>query len=256
MHLKLMVKSADRSFHILEFIAAAREGICHKDLVKSLGIPGSSLSALLSNLVSREYLNFDPVSRRYSMGPEILHLAGRYLANFDIVQLGSPILKMLVTSISESALIAIRKQNNIQIVAKELCSESIQQVIDVGERAPLYGTAAGKAILAYFSDEELKNYFSTVKLKPLTYKTITNKKILIQQLKQISAGAIAYSLRENDEHIIAMAAPIFDLHHKVTASITVPVPVVRFSSEKEKLIEPALRAAAESLSRQLGFRIS
>jgi hypothetical protein len=30
--------------------------------------------------------------------------------------------------------------------------------------------------------------------------SITNKKILTRQLKQISAGAIAYSLRENDEH--------------------------------------------------------
>jgi DNA-binding IclR family transcriptional regulator len=249
-----MVKSADRSLQILEFISLAKEGMSHKDLSRALGIPGSSLSALLSTLVSREYLNFDSISRRYRIGPEILYLAGRYLANFDIVRMGSPILRALVTSTSESALIAIRNQNNIQVVSKELCSESIQQVIDVGERAPLYATAAGKAILAYFNDEELKNYFDSVKLKPLTSKTITNKKILTRQLKQIRSGAIAYSLRENDEHIIAMAAPIFDLHRTVAASITVPVPVVRFSSEKEKIIEPALRAAAESLSHQLGFQ--
>lgn len=247
-----MVKSAYRSLQILEFISLAKEGLSHKDLSQSLDIPGSSLSALLLTLVSHEYLNFDPISRRYHIGPEILHLAGRYLANFDIVKLGSPILRTLVTSTRESALIAIRRQNNIQIVSKELCSESIQQVIDVGERAPLYATAAGKAILAYFSDEELKNYFSTVKLRPLTSKTITTEKVLAQQFEQIRAGAIAYSRRENDEHIIAMAAPVFDLHHRVTASITVPVPVVRFSSEKEKIIEPALRKAADSLSRQLG----
>ena len=251
-----MVKSADRSLQILEFIAASRDGQSHKDLSRSLRIPGSSLSALLATLVSREYLSFDAVSRRYRIGPEILHLAGRYLASFDIVQLGAPILKSLVTSTSESALIAIRRQHNIQVVAKELCSESIQQMIDVGERAPLYATAAGKAILAYFSDEELKRYLASVKLEPLTSKTITNKKVLTRQLKQIAAGAIAYSLRENDEHIIAMAAPIFDLHRTVTASITVPVPVVRFNKDKEKIIEPALREAAESLSHQLGFERS
>jgi len=85
---------------------------------------------------------------------------------------------------------------------------------------------------------------------------IVDKKILTKQLKLISAGAIAYSRRENDEHIIAMAAPIFDLHHSVAASITVPVPVVRFRLEKEKIIEPALRKAADSLSRQIGFQRS
>lgn len=249
-----MVKSADRSLKIIELISHVKEGMNHKDLSQSLGIPGSSLSALLSTLVSREYLNFDAVSRRYKIGPQILHLAGHYLANFDIVRLGSPILRALVMSTCESALIAIRKQNDIQVISKELCSESIQQVIDVGERAPLYATAAGKAILAYFNDEELKGYLASVRLEPLTPKTITNKKILARQLKQIRAGAVAYSLRENDEHIIAMAAPVFDLHWTVTASITIPVPVVRFSSEKEKIIEPALREAAESLSRQLGFQ--
>jgi DNA-binding IclR family transcriptional regulator len=249
-----MVKSAARSLEILKFIAAAKEGISHKDLSRSLRIPGSSLSALLSTLVSREYLSFEPLSRRYMIGPEILHLAGCYLSNFDIVRLGSPILRELVTSTRESALIAIRRQNHIQIISKELCSESIQRVIDVGERAPLYATAAGKAILAFFSEDDLKSYFSSVKLNPLTPKTITDKKILKQQLKKISSGAIAYSLSENDEHIIAMAAPIFDFHCHVTASITVPVPVVRFNSEKEQIITPALKTAAESLSRQLGFQ--
>ena len=251
-----MVKSADRCLQILECISLVKEGMSHKDLSRSLGIPGSSLSALLSTLVSREYLNFNPVSRRYKIGPEILHLTGRYLANYDIVRLGSPILRTLVISTSESALIAIRRQNNIQIVSKELCSRSIQQVIDVGEKAPLYATAAGKAILAYFRDEELKSYLASVKLEPLTPKTITNKTVLAKQLKKISAGALAYSLCENDEHIIAMAAPVFDLHRAVAASITIPVPVVRFSSEKEKKIEPALREAAQSLSHQLGYQES
>ena len=251
-----MVKSAARSLRLLELIAAAREGLSHKDLSKSLDIPGSSLSALLATLVSREYLSFDPLSRRYLIGPEILHLAGRYLANFDIIRLGSLILRELVASINESALIAIRRENSIQIISKELCSERIQQMIDIGEIAPLHATAAGKAILAFFSDDDLKRYFSSVKLNPLTPKTITDKKILTDQLQQISAGAIAYSMREYDEHIIAMAAPIFDLHHRVAASITVPVPVVRFNSEKENIIEPALKTAAESLSRQLGFQRS
>ena len=190
------------------------------------------------------------------MGPKILYLAGLYLNGLDIVHLGQPILRKLVSSARESALIAIRKENNILIVAKELCSESIQRVIDVGERAPLYATAAGKAILAYSSDDELDSYLSSVKLLPLTKDTITDKKTLMRQLKQIRSGAIAYSLRENDEHIIAMAVPIFDLHRSVKASITVPVPVGRFSSEKEKIIVPVLRHATESLSRRLGWQES
>ena len=226
----------------------------HKELSGALHIPGSSLSALLSNLVDREYLSFDPMSRRYRMGPEILYLAGRYLAGLDIVAIGQPILRSLVAGTRESALLAVRKNGHIQIVMKEDCSESIQRVIEVGERTPLYATAAGKAILAHLNKEEMEHYLSSVTLKPITQRTITEKGLLMGQLEKIRSGAIAYCHRENDEHIIAMAAPVFDLHGCVVASITVPVPAVRFGKEKEKSIAPALREAVKTFSHRLGFQ--
>ncbi|MBW2208947.1 MAG: helix-turn-helix domain-containing protein, partial [Deltaproteobacteria bacterium] len=85
-----LVKSADRAFQILRYISGTNDGMNHKELSGALHIPGSSLSALLSNLVDREYLSFDHMSRRYRMGPEILYLAGRYLAGLDIVAIGQP----------------------------------------------------------------------------------------------------------------------------------------------------------------------
>ncbi len=249
-----MVKSADRAFQILRCISETSDGMNHKELSDALRIPGSSLSALLSNLVDREYLSLDHLSRRYQMGPEILYLAGRYLAGLDIVAIGQPILKSLVAATKESALLAVKKNDHIQIVMRENCSESIQRVIEVGEQTPLYATAAGKAILAHLDEEDIKSYFSSVTLKPLTHKTITDKAVLMAQIEKIRAGAIAYCHRENDEHIIAMAAPVFDLHGSPVASITVPVPSVRFVREKEKTIAPALREAAKTFSHRLGFR--
>jgi hypothetical protein len=42
---------------------------------------------------------------------------------------------------------------------------------------------------------------------------MVDKEVLTRQLRQILAGTIAsYSRRENDEHIVAKAAPVFYLH--------------------------------------------
>lgn len=188
------------------------------------------------------------------MGPEILYLAGRYLAGLNIVTIGQPVLRSLVAATGESALLAVRKNDHIQITMKENCSESIQRVIEVGETAPLYATAAGKAILAHLDEGELDGYLSSVTLTALTQRTITDKSMLAGQLEKIRSGAIAYCLRENDEHIIAMAGPVFDMHGRVVASITMPVPAVRFSRGKEKIIAPALREAVKTLSHRLGFQ--
>lgn len=54
-----MVKSADRVFQLLEFIVVNKEWLFHKEHSSELDIPKSSLSALLSNLVSREYLSYN-----------------------------------------------------------------------------------------------------------------------------------------------------------------------------------------------------
>jgi len=248
-----MVKSADRIFQVLEFIVKNINGVSHKELSTSLGIPKSSLSALLANLVDREYLSFNHIDKRYRLGPTILSIAGQYLSSLDIVQIGQPIVRSVMMETDESTEMAIRREDKIQIICKEDCSRPIQRVIRLGDTAPIYATAAGKAILAYLSIDEIEDFFSTVKMKKITNKTITDKKVLKRQIDDIRAGKLAYSYEELDEGLIAMSAPIFDLHGNVVSSIVVPIPSIRFTSKKEKKVERVLRKASVELSHKLGF---
>ncbi|MFH1488964.1 MAG: IclR family transcriptional regulator, partial [Pseudomonadota bacterium] len=191
--------------------------------------------------------------KRYRLGPQILTLAGRYLAGLDIAQMGKPIVRRLMIETGESTELAARRGEKIQIVCKEDCSSTIQRVIELGDRAPIYATAAGKSILAHLSDEEIDEYLSSVELKAITKKTITDKKVLRCQLHEIRSGATAYSHEELNEGLVAMAAPVFNLNGNVVASIVVPIPILRFTKEKERAIALALRKSAETLSHQLGF---
>jgi DNA-binding IclR family transcriptional regulator len=248
-----MVKSADRILQVLEFIVKNMDGVSHKELSAGLSIPKSSLSALLANLVDREYLSFSEMDKRYRLGPTILSIAGQYLSSLDIVQIGQPIVRSVMMETDESTEMAIRREDRIQIICKEDCSRPIQRVIKLGDTAPIYATAAGKAILAYLSDDEIDHFFSTVKMKKITKKTITDKKVLRQQMKDIRAGKLAYSYEELNEGLVAMAAPVFDLHGNAAASIVVPIPSIRFTSKKEKIVDRVLRKASLDLCHQLGF---
>ena len=99
----------------------------------------------------------------------------------------------------------------------------------------------------------IRRYFSSVELLPITEKTITSPEILRQELETIKAGAIAYSREENFMGIIAMGVPVFNNEHQVTASLAIPIPKMRFTPEREQLVEKALKEAAENLSKELGF---
>ena len=248
-----MVKSAERVLQILEAIGPRKDGVSHGELSAALNIPKSSLSSLLSTLTERGYILFGKTARRYFLGSKLLILAGHHLENLDLVRLGQPILRKLTNTLDESTEIAARRGYNILILCKEDCSRSLKMVIQIGDRAPLYATAAGKAILAYLYEDELEAYLESVKLKALAPNTNTITEVLRRELKAIRAGAIAYSREELDEGMMAMAAPIFTLQGRVAGSIVVPFPTSRFTPEREKAITKALRKATERLSYQLGF---
>lgn len=249
-----MVKSAERVIQILEHIGTETTGITHGELTVALEIPKSSLSALLSNLVYREYLSFDKQRKQYHIGPQVLTLAGKYLAGLDIIKTAQPFVKELMTITEESTEFAVKKGNDIQILCKEDCLRPLQRVIQLGELSPIYITAAGKAILAFLSDEEINEYISSVEMTSYTKTTIIDPEKLRKQLNEVHRDGLAYSFEERIEGITAIAAPVFDMHNSVVGSLVVPTPTFRFTPEKKEQVENALRDISPRLSHQLGYQ--
>ncbi len=247
------VKSADRVIQILEAIGSRDYGLTHGELCKILSIPKGSLSLLLSNLVGRDYLEFDGSSKQFRFGPKLLVLAGRYLSRLDIVLVGRPILHELVGEINEDTELAIMKGIDILFVCKEECSHPLKYSVEIGDRAPMYATGAGKAILAHLSEDELSRYLSAVKQASTTRSTITDRTLLLRELRNVRAKGFAYSREEYQEGVSAIAAPVFNCYGDVAASVTVTMPSIRFMAERKRFIEPRLLDAAGNISRRLGF---
>jgi len=208
---------------------------------------------LLSNLIERDYVTFDASSKRYRLGPRLLVLTGRYLSGIDLLQVARPVLRELVADINEDGEIAAMKDNEIIILHKEDCSRPFKYSIAVGDRGPMYATAAGKALLAYLPEDQLLRYLSLVRLNSLTKQTITNRPALLRALKDIRSRGLSYGRDELYEGVSAIAAPIFNLHLEIAASIVVTLPSDRFKPQRRRFIEPKLRRAAAEVSRQLGF---
>jgi len=249
-----MVKSATRVIQILESVGTSKNGISHAELSAALNIPKGSLSLLLADLVAHDFLSLrEEEGRRYVIGPQVLALASKYLTDLHIVQLGRPIVHEVMNTTDESSALAVRKGDEMLIVYGENCSQPLKRTVEIGYRAPLYTTAGGKAILAHQSDEEIKQYLSSVKLAPMTHTTITDREVLLKELRAIRSEKIAYAREERYEGLIAMSAPVFDLFGRVVAAIVATFPTIRFNAESEKRLKETLIAASEKLSRQLGF---
>lgn len=247
-----MVKSANRVISILEYCGTASKGLKHADIARALGIPTSSLSALLEGLVKSKYLAYDPGSRTYTLGPQVLVLAGWYLASFDLIEMAYPVLRALVADIGESASLAVKKEGEVIYIAKVDSPQPLSRIIVVGSCAPLYASASGKVFLAHLSEEELERYLASTPLKPFTGHTVVDSEKLKQDLQKFRAEGLALNDQELNDGIVAMAAPVFDITGCVAATINVPIPRIRFNAGMQARVAASLKTASQKLSGRIG----
>lgn len=247
-----MVKSAGRVMQILKLIGSAGNGMKHSEIAKKLNIPKGSLTFLLADLISEEFLRIDDEGR-YKIGSQILILANSYLADLDIINISEAVLKDIVEATNESVGLAIPKGNDVVVVAKLNAIHHLKIEFEIGQAFHMYSSAAGKSVLAHLDDEVINNYVSTVKLVPVTPKTIIDPDKLLKELKIIRENHISYSLEEHAEGRIAIAAPIFKNGGDVMATIVQAIPTVRFTKEKEEVVKQTLISASKKLSTAFGY---
>jgi DNA-binding IclR family transcriptional regulator len=247
-----MVKSASRVMEILKIISSSKNGLKHCEIADALGIPKGSLTFLLADLTTEEFLMLDN-DGHYKIGPQILILANSYLANLDIINFCYPVLKKLVDKTDESSGLAIPKGRDVIIAANKNAQQQLRTEFEIGVYFPMYASALGKVFLAHFSEEKLNQYLSTVELIPVTKNTIIDPQKLLTEIQKIRKDKIAYSFEEQFEGRIAMAVPVFSSNGEVVASISSILPTVRFIPEKEQLLINGLLEASKELSNKLGY---
>jgi len=206
-----MVKSATRVCRILTLVGREKGGLRHTGIARALNIPTSSLSGLLASLVNQQFLSLESETQKYLLGPQILTLAGSYLDGLDLVEHSRPVVQKFAEDSGESVSVSVRIENEIMVVCKEDSPQLIKRTVQIGQRSPMHAAASGKVILAYLSEHEIEQYFSSANLVALTPNTITDRETLRRELGQTRSSGLAYNREETTDQIISMAAPIFDL---------------------------------------------
>ncbi|MFZ0450793.1 MAG: IclR family transcriptional regulator [Desulfatiglandaceae bacterium] len=260
----MIVKAVDRITRILKAVGESRNGLTNADLAETLDLPKSTLSKILGSLTSYDWLAMAPSSKRYQLGPLNLSMGGRYLDNLDLVRMGQRFLRKLNEETEETTAMEIPNGLEVVMVAKilagharirnETISGEVERLAELGQRAPLYATAAGKCILAYRTKTEIEQYMKSVQFVPFTSNTITETERLWREIKKIREEALAYNFRELNPHTIAVAAPVFDLYKRVIAALAVITPDFNFDDNKRRHIEEATRRESAEFSKMLGYQ--
>jgi IclR family transcriptional regulator, acetate operon repressor len=164
------VQVLDRTFDILERLAGAGRDLGVSELHADLGLPLGTLHRLLENLVRRGYAAQDPKTRRYGPGSKLMEIGALALVStrFDLHRIVREQLKELTASTGETSNLVVPQGNDGVYLDQVASPHLVRMFTEIGRRAPLYCTGAGKAILSGMTPESVDDYLGRVKLESWT----------------------------------------------------------------------------------------
>lgn len=223
------------------------------EIVELSGAPKTSVHRMVGSLVDMEFLKKD-VDGNYSLGLSFLEFGQLVKERMDIRKIALPTMYSLRDEACEAVNLIIKEGTEAIYVEKLDTLHPIRVYTRIGRKAPLYGGACPRIILAFLPDEEREEYIKNIELKSFAKDTITDKNYLRKVLDESRRTGYSISDSELEDYSSAVAAPIFDSSNKIAAGLSLVGPTMRFQDKNCKALIDAVKKGAMEISYKLGFK--
>jgi DNA-binding IclR family transcriptional regulator len=243
--------SIDKTLSILEFISRNPGSVSLADIVRSVGLPKTTVFRMLGVLLAREYVTWDADTEKYAIGLKTLEIGLSGLIGQNVVEISIPYMRELSSAVGETSFLAVYNNGDVVYLYKVEGTQSMVTHCTLGSRRPAYCTALGKVILANLPIEEADRIFEKP-LEKLTSKTIVDRVRLLEEFARIRMNGVAVDDEGIDYGLLCLAVPIYDYTGRTVAAISVSGPVQRMNESRERIVEK-LQSAGDQVSRRLGY---
>jgi len=231
------------------------------DLARAVNLNRSTTHRYVATLTKLGYLQQDPDTRKYSLGPRVVDLGVAAIGSMELTGVAAGHLQHLADETGYAASMAVLDGADIVYVERRRSRRASGLVVDlnlhVGSRLPAYCTSMGKVLLAYRDPVALRPLLDRMDLARRGPKTITVREQLVSTLAKVRQAGLAVNDEELAPGLRSIAAPIRDRSGHVVAAINVAVHLTTWTTSVESVInrlERPLRRAASDISAQLGYR--
>lgn len=237
-----------RAARVLDAIAAAPAPLSLAELARLLDLPKSSLHGLCATLAQLRLIT-RLESGQMTLGPHVMTWANAFLARSDITQEFFAAWDEVSELPQETITLSVLDGSSVVYVACRNGNRPLGLTFRIGMRLPAPYTATGKAMLATFSDEEVKARLKGQWPQALTSAGTPNLSALLKELAEIRRRGYSIDDGEVREGMFCFGAPVFD---SSGACAVAGVAVSMLSTE----VNPASQAKAGTAIRRLADRLS
>lgn len=223
------VKSLVKALSVLECFSLEQPELGISEISRTLGLQKSTVYNILSTFQKCGYLTKNPQTSKYALGLKVLHLAYIVSSHHGLRDMFLPYLTRIARETKETCYFGILDEREVLYI--ETASPLQQQSRNIlGERAPLYCTGLGKAMLAHLPESEIEIILSAP-MRAFTGFTVTDPAALRQQLEEVRSNGYAVDNMEHEFGVRCVAVPVFGSSGQVMAAVSVSGPSPRFDPE-------------------------
>ncbi len=244
------IQVLERSFALLETLAAQPEPVSLKEISMRTGLHSSTAHRILNDLAIGRFVD-RPAAGSYRLGMRLLELGNLVKARLDVREAALGPMRELHKVTHQPVNLSMRQGDEIVYIERTYSERSGMQVVRaIGGHAPLHLTSVGKLFLANDDPARVRSYATRTGLTGHTRNSITDLARLERELAGVRATGTARDDEELELGVRCMAAGVFDDQGKLLAGLSVSAPTDRL---EESWLE-RVKGTAAQISQALGYR--
>ena len=240
-----------KTLKILEEIAERDGPVSTTELAELTTYDRATTYRLLMTLHEAGYVTHDVREKKFDLSYRVVSLAKKLLQEDREIETVRDVMRQIARRTTETCHYSVLDGDYSVITLREKGKQVVAVDFSVGDKADLYCTAGGKAMLAFADIRATQKYLSRP-LKSFTPNTTTVAAKLRQELISIRSHGVAYDNEEMIPGIRCLAAPVFEADGTVRSVIAMSGPVTRYTDEWIAGLEVVLREGARELTRRRG----
>jgi DNA-binding IclR family transcriptional regulator len=249
-----IIQSVSHALDVLEEFRGDIDELGVTELSKKLKLHKNNVFRILATLQSRNYIEQNKANENYRLGVKCLELGQTFIHQRGMLKQAKPVLQELAEKTGETSYVSILRGNEVVYLDSVEPAITVRVVSRLGLHMPTHATAAGKALVAHDSEEDLRKRFGQ-ELKGYTKNTIRDVEELLRNLEAAREKGYATDLEEFEEGLRCVASPIRDYTRKVIGALSVSGPAHRLADGKiQETFSTEVTRLAREFSTRLGFR--
>lgn len=244
-----MSESVQKAFRILVELSSSDSAVGLAPLAARVGANKATLLRYLRSLELVGAVERGPDG--YRLGLALVELAARVPARELVLARIRPVLQRLQKQVNESVSVASLTGARLRYAAVLPGGRSLQMSARAGDELPLHCTASGKAILAGMPEEQACELLGREPLQDYTPATVTNLRMLLNQLSEVRRKGFAVDRGEYEEGLLCVAVPLQLGEIGFRGAFGVSCPVRRADDARLEELAAALLEAGNEIGKQI-----